>query len=395
MVARLRETEEAPAVTGMQGTGPGTGPLRGETQPGANMTYAPPGGAVCGGGGAGAGCRRGTGGRTAEERAEERSRRVYQINKELRQGRRRPAPLGGGGKKATESTKSLSKGSAGPGSPGTTTESDQQVTGPELGASDPSVPSHPSTTSDPSDMCPEIPAGLRGRLAVSTEVLEFGQILLENQRLAAGGEWWPGQCRARHAVAVIVPYRRRLPQLAIFLRHLHPVLARQQLHYRVYVVNQADSNTFNRAMLLNVGFQEAMKDRNWTCAIFHDVDLLPEDDRNLYSCPEQPRHLSVAVDKFHYKLPYKMLFGGASAIRADQFRLLNGYSNMFWGWGAEDDDMSKRIRHHGLNITRYTASVARYTMLKHKQEPANKMRQSVLRSSHRRCNDQQGDRADA
>ena len=101
------------------------------------------------------------------------------------------------------------------------------------------------------------------------------------------------------------------------------------------MVNQADSNLFNRAMLLNVGFEEAMSDRNWTCAIFHDVDLLPEDDRNIYSCPEQPRqpsfqyfdsicifrHMSVAVDKFKYRLPYKMLFGGASAIRSDQFRL--------------------------------------------------------------------------
>ena len=28
----------------------------------------------------------------------------------------------------------------------------------------------------------------------------------------------------------------------------------------------------------------------------------------------------MAVDKFKYRLPYKMLFGGASAIRSDQFR---------------------------------------------------------------------------
>ena len=32
--------------------------------------------------------------------------------------------------------------------------------------------------------------------------------------------------------------------------------------------------------------------------------------------------MSVAVDKFKYRLPYKMLFGGASAIRSDQFRFL-------------------------------------------------------------------------
>lgn len=54
-------------------------------------------------------------------------------------------------------------------------------------------------------------------------------------------------------------------------------------------------------MLMNVGYVEALKERIFDCFIFHDVDLLPEDDRNLYTCPEQPRHMSVAVDKFKYR----------------------------------------------------------------------------------------------
>jgi hypothetical protein len=58
---------------------------------------------------------------------------------------------------------------------------------------------------------------------------------------------------------------------------------------------------FNRAMLMNVGFVEALKLYSYDCFIFHDVDLLPEDDRNLYTCPEQPRHMSVAVDVLKYK----------------------------------------------------------------------------------------------
>ena len=46
--------------------------------------------------------------------------------------------------------------------------------------------------------------------------------------------------------------------------------------------------------------------------------------------------------------------------------------------------MSKRIRFHGLKVVRYRAAIARYTMLKHKQEKANRMRGVVLRGSHRR-----------
>ena len=57
---------------------------------------------------------------------------------------------------------------------------------------------------------------------------------------------------------------------------------RQNLHYSIFLINQSDSNPFNRAMLFNIGFIEAMKEYNWTCIIFHDVDLIPEDDRTIY-----------------------------------------------------------------------------------------------------------------
>ena len=179
-------------------------------------------------------------------------------------------------------------------------------------------------------------------------------------------------------------FRDRYEQLLVFLRHIHPFLAKQQIHYRLYIINQADPNKFNRAMLMNVGFREALKDFNWDCFIFHDVDLLPEDDRNLYTCPDMPRHMSVAVDKFQYKLPYKSIFGGVAAIKRRQFKQLNGFSNMFWGWGGEDDDMSRRIHKEKLKITRYQKEIARYTMIKHKQQPVNKERVRILRTATKR-----------
>jgi hypothetical protein len=60
--------------------------------------------------------------------------------------------------------------------------------------------------------------------------------------------------------------------------------------------------------LMNVGFVEASRLYGWHCFVFHDVDLLPEDDRNLYTCPQQPRHMSVAVDKFNYKCAFNQDF---------------------------------------------------------------------------------------
>ena len=109
--------------------------------------------------------------------------------------------------------------------------------------------------------------------------------------------------------------------------------------YGVYVVEQVGNTPFNRAMLMNVGAAEAVKQQvsfktvylgiflnfnstqDYQCFIFHDVDLLPEDDRNLYTCPIQPRHMSVSIDSFLYRLPYDDIFGGVSALTVDQFQV--------------------------------------------------------------------------
>lgn len=67
-------------------------------------------------------------------------------------------------------------------------------------------------------------------------------------------------------------------------------------------------------MLFNVGFKEAMKDLNWDCVIFHDVDHILENDRNYYGCGEMPRHFAVKLNKYSYMYvfstcDFEMLFG--------------------------------------------------------------------------------------
>lgn len=52
---------------------------------------------------------------------------------------------------------------------------------------------------------------------------------------------------------------------------------------------------------MNIGYAESIKLYNYTCFVFHDVDLIPENDRIMYDCRDSPRHLSSAVDKFKYK----------------------------------------------------------------------------------------------
>jgi hypothetical protein len=37
-------------------------------------------------------------------------------------------------------------------------------------------------------------------------------------------------------------------------------------------------------MLMNIGFVEALKIYDYQCFIFHDVDLIPENDNNCTGC---------------------------------------------------------------------------------------------------------------
>ena len=91
--------------------------------------------------------------------------------------------------------------------------------------------------------------------------------------------------------------------------------------------------------------------------------------------------MSVAVDKWKYKLPYSTIFGGVVAINTDTFRRLNGFSNTFWGWGGEDDDMGVRIKKLGLKVERYDKNIAKYTMIKHPDEEKSIVRHVLVKKA--------------
>ena len=86
--------------------------------------------------------------------------------------------------------------------------------------------------------CPPVPGGLQGKVRVAERVVRLPQLEASNHTVLAGGEWRPDYCRSQHNVAIIVPFRNRMAQLLVFLNHMHPFLQRQELHYRMYVINQ-------------------------------------------------------------------------------------------------------------------------------------------------------------
>ncbi|KAF0746430.1 beta-1,4-N-acetylgalactosaminyltransferase bre-4-like [Aphis craccivora] len=241
--------------------------------------------------------------------------------------------------------------------------------------------------------CPQISSALSERVGLFTPAqnnLEDVALQLSQLRILEGGHQMPLECKARYKVAILVPYRNRFKNLCWFLLNLHPFLTKQKLDYTIFIIEQfseeSNDGRFNRGKLLNIGFTEALKLSDFDCFFFHDVDLLPINNGNIYSCPDQPRHYAVAVDKYKNVLPYGEYFGGVTAMSRTHFELINGFSNIFWGWGGEDDDLYYRTKGHNLNITRYPPEVACYHSLSHAKQKANPHRFKLLKTSSLRFN---------
>lgn len=188
-----------------------------------------------------------------------------------------------------------------------------------------------------------------------------------------GGGFEPKNCRPRYSVAIIIPYRNRSQHREILLNHLHNFLQRQMIKYDIYLIEPVLPITFNRGLLCNIGFTEAISRHNYTCLIFHDVDQLPLNSANRYVCDINARHLATESSKNKFKIPYFAYIGGVVAIQRDFFTQLNGFSNLFFGWGGEDDDLLMRIQilNKRQGIARPAKGVGRYIALPHDRDTLN------------------------
>lgn len=196
---------------------------------------------------------------------------------------------------------------------------------------------------------------------------DIGAVEADNPLVEKGGRWRPVRCLPFQKVAIIIPYRDRWFHLRILLSRLHPMLRKQSIDYHIFVIEQRAGTPFNRGMLMNVGINEALKRANFDCFVFHDVDLIPEHDRNIYLCDDNTRHLSSAIDEMRYHVLFDNYAGGVVALTRDNIFKINGYSNSYWGWGNEDDDFSARTLSSGLKLSRPPEHIGRYKMVRHKK----------------------------
>lgn len=157
-------------------------------------------------------------------------------------------------------------------------------------------------------------------------------------------------------LSIIVPYRNREEHLQIFINEMSQFI--KNIDFNIVIVEQNDEKPFNRAKLLNIGFDHKRETSDYFC--FHDVDMIPiESD---YSYPDKPYHMVTYVSQFG-GIAYPDYYGGVNIFNKEDFIKINGYSNDFWGWGGEDDDFLKRIKEYGYDLYRRKGT---YRSLSHK-----------------------------
>jgi hypothetical protein len=140
-------------------------------------------------------------------------------------------------------------------------------------------------------------------------------------------------------LGVCVPYRNREAHLKEFIPRVGKFLEERGIDYCMYFGHQVDDKLFNRGAMKNVAAEQAFKD-GCDYIVWHDIDMIPEDDHCDYSFPEDnPRHIAIHISKTNYHLKYADYFGGAVIFSKEQVEKTNGYSNDYWDWGMEDDDL--------------------------------------------------------
>ena len=121
----------------------------------------------------------------------------------------------------------------------------------------------------------------------------------------------------------------------------------KDIDYEIFIVEQADDKPFNRGKLLNAGYKYAV-DKGCDYFVFHDVDMLPEDVD--YSYSDKPLHLATHLQEHDYETTFFDYFGGVTMFTKEDFKTINGFSNEYWGWGFEDDDLLIRCVESDLEL---------------------------------------------
>lgn len=156
-------------------------------------------------------------------------------------------------------------------------------------------------------------------------------------------------------LAIISPYRNREEGWKNFSHVIPNHMISCHIDYHIYIIEQSSGKLFNRGKLFNVGFL-LLPQNDFTHVCFHDIDMLPAETAK-YPMIDMPLHVISAVEQKNFCIPYDRHFGGINIFPICDFKKINGFSNEYWGWGAEDDDLRNRCDYFSVKVDRVMENI--------------------------------------
>lgn len=141
---------------------------------------------------------------------------------------------------------------------------------------------------------------------------------------------------------IIVPYRNRRCHLNEWVVKIRALLTRNCI---IVIAEQSRHGKFNRGAVLNAGFRRALQLKAQR-VIFHDCDLIPDMGlARMYTepWPSPIVHFGARFSRYNNTPRY---FGGVVGFKVGSFP---GFSNLFWGWGGEDDSLYRRVNEKDIS----------------------------------------------
>ena len=165
-----------------------------------------------------------------------------------------------------------------------------------------------------------------------------------------------------HRLAVLVPYRSSQSAhvepllLAPLCERLANHFQQHNVSFQLFIINQRDHRPFNRGALVNAALAtlpslpRSHGEGAFDYVAIHDLDRFPASG-NGTGCAAASSNYYAFPSTTPRVLHPSSFAGGVLVVRVALLQAVNGFSNSYWGWGEEDNDLFLRLRWCGLPPT--------------------------------------------
>lgn len=134
---------------------------------------------------------------------------------------------------------------------------------------------------------------------------------------------------------IVVPYRNREEHLQGFLQNSPKYFDKQELTYDVLICELDQQGDWNAGLSCN-SVIDFIADKSYEWLYIHHVDVWPIDGK--WKFPDNDNTVFFNMGDY-----------GSCLMKLRTFLDVKGYSNSFWGWGGEDNELYGKLRQQGYN----------------------------------------------